>query len=98
MSHGRILLKCKDFKIHLRRVLHLPSFPSTSGVLGLQVCAATPSHDLCPPLDTSDVGSVPAGLAPLHISTCASLLPHPLIVPEEDRAESVGQAYPLDGL
>lgn len=39
-------------------------------------------HDLYPPLDTSEVGSVPAGLAPLHISTCAlpECLPHPLSV------------------
>lgn len=56
--------------------------------------------DLYPPCDTSAVGSVPAALAPLHISTCVlpECLPHPLCFPEEGRAESVGQAYPLDGL
>lgn len=60
-------------------------------------------HDLSPPCDTCDtsaVGSVPAVLAPLCISTCVlpECLPHPLCFPEEGRAESVGQAYPLDGL
>lgn len=57
-------------------------------------------HDLYPPCDTSAVGSVPAALVPLCISICVlpECLSNPLWFPEEGRAESVGKAYPLDGL